>query len=124
MGLVITHAALIFDQPAHPTGGPQPIDVARRLGSALERLFELLALSLVQFGPASGPAGLFQAAPTGVRQLPRPANHRLPMYSQPPRHLALAHALPEQLGCLHPPPFQRLEIPPHARWIAHACKLA
>jgi hypothetical protein len=25
---------------------------------------------------------------------------------------------------LHPPPFQRLEIPPHARWIAHACKLA
>ena len=75
VGLVIAHAALLLDQPAHPAGGPQPIDVARRFGSALERSFELLELSVVQLRLASGPTGLFQAAPTGLRQLARPADH-------------------------------------------------
>lgn len=124
VGFVIAHPALLLDQPAHPAGGPQPVGVARRCGSPLERLFELLELSVVQFGLASGPAGLLQAAPAGLRQLPRPANYRLPMHSQPPRHFALPQALFEQLGRLHPPPFQRLEVPPYACWIAHALKLA
>ena len=124
MGFVIAHPALLLDQPAHPAGGPQPVGIARRLGAALERSFELPELSGAELGLASGSASLLQTAPAGERQLPRPANHRLPMHPQLPRHFALAYALLEQLGRLHPPLFQCGEISPHACSIAHPPELA
>src|SRR5258708_5421185 len=77
-----------------------------------------------QFGLTPGPPGLLQTRPTGLRELPNPANHRLPMDAQAPRPLPLAHALLEQLRGCHPPPFQSLKVPPHTRCITHSSKLS
>jgi len=43
-GWMIAHPAPLLDQLAHPARGPQPGGVFERLGSALERVFDLLAL--------------------------------------------------------------------------------
>src|ERR1019366_3063955 len=104
VSLVIAHPAPVLDQLAHPVRGPQPGSVSERLGSALERVFDLLELGATQSGLAPSPSGLLQTRFTGLRKLPRPANHRLPMHPKAPRHFALAYALAEQLGGLHPAP--------------------
>ena len=44
VSLVIAHPAPVLDQLAHPARGPQPGGVSERLGSALERVFDLLEL--------------------------------------------------------------------------------
>jgi hypothetical protein len=124
VSLVIVHPALVFDQLAHPARGPQPAGVAERLGSALERLLDLAQLAGAQFGLTPGPARLLQTRPTGLGQLPSPANHRLPMDAQPSRYLTLAHALLEQLRRCHPPPFQSRKVPPHTCCIGHVSRLA
>jgi len=124
VSFVIAHPALVFDQLAHPARGPQPSGVAERLGSALERLLDLAQLAGAQFGLTPGPASLLQTRPTGLGQLPRPANHRLPMDAQAPRHFTLAHALLEQLRRCHPPPFQSLKVPPHPCCITHSRNLS
>src|SRR5208283_1609245 len=107
----------LLDQLAHPARGPHPGGVSERLGSALERVFDLLELGTIQSGLAPSPPGLLQTRPTGLRKLPCPANHRLPMHPQAPRHLTLAHAPLKQFRCLHPAPLQRAEVPPHTCWI-------
>src|ERR1019366_9200515 len=84
VSLVIAHPAPVLDQLAHPVCGPQPGSVSERLGSALERVFELLELGATQSGLAPSPSGLLQTRFTGLRKLPRPANHRLPMHPQAP----------------------------------------
>ena len=124
VSLVIAHSALVLDQLAHPGRGPQPAGVAERRGSALERLLDLAQLVRAQFGLTPGPAGLLQTRPPGLGELPRPANHRLPMDAQAPRHLTLAHALLEQLRGCHPPPFQSLKVPPHTCCITHSNQLS
>src|ERR1700722_6652288 len=120
---VIAHPALVLDQLAPPARGPQPAGVAERLGSALERLLDLAQLASAQLGLTPGPARLLQTRPTGLSQLPRPANHRLPMDAQPPCHLTLAHAPLEQLRRCHPAPFQSRKVPPHTCCIAHVSRL-
>ena len=60
MGLVIAHPALLRDQRAHPVGGPESAGIAERLGSALERPFELLELGAAQSRLAPGPYCLFK----------------------------------------------------------------
>ena len=93
MSFVIAHPALVLDQLAHPTGGPQPAGVSKRLGSTLERVFDLLEVGATQSRLAPRPSGLFQTRSTGLYELSRPANHRLPMHPQAPRDLTLTHAL-------------------------------
>ncbi len=124
VSFVIAHPALVLDQLAHPGRGPQPADVSERLGSALERLLDLPQLARAQFGLTPGPSSLLQARPAGLRQLPHPANHRLPVDAQAPRYLTLAHALLEQLRGCHPPPFQSLKVPPHTCCITHSSRLS
>jgi hypothetical protein len=124
VSLVIAHPALVFDQLAHSGRGPQPAGVAERLGSALERLLDLPELVRAQFGLPSNPAGLLQTRPTGLGELPRLANHRLPMDAQAARHLTLAHALLEQLRGCHSPPFQSRKVPPHTCCITHGSRLS
>ena len=72
---------------------------------------------------APDPARLLQTRPPRLLKLPRPANQRLPMDPQAPRHIALAHALLEQLCRFHPVPFQSREVPPHPRLITHPSSL-
>ena len=124
VSFVIAHPALALDQLAHPARGPQPAGVAERLGSASERLLDLAQLARAQFGLTPGPASLLQPRPSGLRQLSRPANHRLPMDAQTPRHLTLAHALLEQLRGCHPPPLQSRKVPPHTCCITHGSRLS
>jgi len=119
MGLVVTHPGLVLDQVAHPHRGPQSGGISQRLRTALELLLDLPELRCAKFGFASGPASLLQARATCHRQLPHPANHRLAVNPNPARHLTLVHALLEQPRRFHPPLFQRLEVPPHTRCIAH-----
>jgi len=124
VGFVIPHPALVLDEFTYPARGPQSVGVAERLGTASERPLDLPQLARAQFGLTPGPSSLLQPRPTGLRKLPRPANHRLPMDAQAPRHLTLAHALLEQLRGFHPPPFQPLKVPPHPCCITHSCKLS
>ena len=124
VGLVIAHPALVLDQLAHPARSPQSAGVAERLGSASERLLDLAQLARAQFGLTPGPSSLLQPRPPGLQKLPRPANHRLPMDAQAPRHFTLAHALLEQLRGCHPPPFQSRKVPPHTRCITHSSSLS
>ena len=66
---------------------------SRAPGDASERLLDLPQLARAQFGLTPGPSSLLQPRPTGLRKLPRPANHRLPMDAQAPRdHLAYARS--------------------------------
>ncbi len=124
MSFVIAHPALVLDQLAHPARGPQPRGVSERLGSALERVFDLLELSATKSRFASRASGLFQTLPPRLRKLPRPANHRLSMHAQAARHLTLTHAPPKQFRCFHPAALQRAEVPPHTRWVTHTRRLA
>ena len=123
VSFVIAHSALVFDQLAYPARGPQPAGVSERRGSALERVLDRAQLAGAQFRLTSGPARLLQTRPPGLSQLPRPANHRLPMDAQPPCHLTLAHAPLEQLRRCHPAPFQSRKVPPHTCCIAHVSRL-
>ena len=70
MSFVIAHPALVLDQLAHPARGPQPRGISERLGSALERVFDLLELGATKSRFASRPSGLFQTLPPGLRKLP------------------------------------------------------
>ena len=124
VSFVIAHRALVLDQFTHAARSPQPAGVAERLGTALERPLDLPQLAGAQFGLTPGPSSLLQPRPPGLRELPRPANHRLPMDAQAPRHFTLAHALLEQLRGCHPPPFQSLKVPPHTRCITHSGRLS
>lgn len=60
VGLVIAHLALVLDEFAHPTRGPQPGGIAQRLGTALESLFELVELGRAQLGLAPCATDLLQ----------------------------------------------------------------
>src|ERR1700687_190889 len=113
---------MVLDQLAHPGRGPQTDGIAERLGSALERLLDLAQLAGAPFGLTPGPASLLQTRPIGLGELPRPANHRVPMDAQAPRHLTLAHALLEQLRGCHPPPLQCRNVPPNTCRITHSSK--
>jgi hypothetical protein len=43
VSLVVSHAALVLDQIAHPRRSPQPGAEAERFGVALERVLDVLA---------------------------------------------------------------------------------
>ena len=122
VSLVIAHTARRLDQVAYPACGPQPGVVAQSFGTALESLLNLLKLRRRKPGFAASPSSLLQTRQTRLRQLPRPANHRLPVHAQTPRYFALAYSLFEQLRRRHPAPLQTHKVPPHTRCITHAPK--
>jgi len=125
VGLVISHSTLVLDQFAHSTRGTQAGGIAKRLGTALESLFDLVELDRAQLRPAPGAPALFQTRANELRKLPHPA--RITDCRWTPKRRA---ASPWLTLCLSNSAafirrrFQKLEVPPHSRRIAHKPKLS
>ena len=94
MGFVVSHPALVLDEFAHPTRGPQSAGISERLGSRLERAARGRAMGRDQLGlDARARPALRRPRTPDCSKLPRPANNRLPVDAQTPRHLGLAKPL-------------------------------
>ncbi len=120
MVCVVSHPGSVFDEVAHPPCGPKSAAEAARLGSALERAFEITQLGRTELGWPAGVRGLAQSPQARLFQFASSAADRLSMHLNFARDLGLAESCSEQSRRLHPPRLQRGEVPPHTRWITHA----
>jgi hypothetical protein len=64
VSFVISHPALVLDEFAYPARSPQPAGIAKRLGTLLERLLDLLELGGAELGLAPGSSRLLQTGST------------------------------------------------------------
>ena len=124
MAGVILHPARLLDQHRDPPRGPQTRVEAQGLGPALEPLLDAPQVARAEQRLAACAPGLLQAVAARHEQLPGPPIHRLAMHCEPARHLGFREPLLEEHRRLEPPCFERIEIPPHPRWIPHAVRIA
>ena len=115
-------SSLSFDQIGHAPGRPQPSAIAQRFGTFFQSAAQLLQLRGQQPGFATGPARLEESLGPLFSPGVVPSTDRLTVNPQLPRHLALTVAAIKELGRFEPSPFQVLEIPLNAFWVAHTPK--
>src|ERR1051325_7042833 len=113
---------LSLDQIGHAPSGPERSPVAQRFGTFFQTLAQLVQLSRLQTGLATGACGLGERL--GALLLPglMPAADRLAMNAQSSGHFSLMNAPVKQLGGFESSPFQLIKIALDAFWIAHAEK--
>src|ERR1051326_5428493 len=113
---------LSLDQIGHAPSGPERSPVAQRFGTFFQTLAQLVQLSRLQTGLATGACGLGERP--GALLLPgwMPAADRLAMTAQSSGHFSLMNAPVKQLGGFESSPFQLIKIALDAFWIAHAEK--
>src|SRR5438874_8951695 len=115
-------SSLSFDQIGHAPGRPQPSAITQRFGTFFQSAAQLLQLRGQQSGFATGPARLEKSLGPLFSPGLVPSTDRLTVNPQLPRHLALTVAAIKELGRFESSPFQVLEIPLNAFWVAHTPK--
>ena len=118
--LVVANVELLLDQMHHPRTRPQRRLIAQHLRPPQQQFLQPFAILSIQTRLATGPSRLLQRRPARAAELHNPARHRLPDYFHAARHLGLIQSLLEESDRRKTPLLERIKIPSHSCWIAHA----
>jgi hypothetical protein len=121
---MIGHAALLLNQVRHPARRPQAGLIAQRFRTTLQTLHYALAIRFAETWFSTRPARLLQAGSPFLSEFRGPLANRLTVCAHPPGHFRLRHALLQQPGSVHSPPFQCCKVSANPCWESHAPTLA